>query len=58
MPEPSVPPREDGLYTRCVRCQGELYTPSAILYSQGKVPCTAYRGCGQFIPRKYLKQGD
>jgi hypothetical protein len=56
MPEPVLPPREDGLYPRCVRCQGELYMPSVILYSQGKVPCTAVNGCGQFIPSRYLKQ--
>jgi hypothetical protein len=55
MPEPILPPTKEGFYGHCVRCEGKLYQPAALLYSQGRAPCTAENGCGQYIPRAYIK---
>lgn len=56
MPEPIMPPRSDGMYYYCVRCRGALGVAGAAPYSEGKVPCVARDGCGQFIPRAYIKR--
>jgi hypothetical protein len=44
------------MYYYCVRCRGALGEAGAVPYSLGQVPCVARGGCGQFIPRAYIKK--
>ena len=58
--EPTRKPSEDGIYPRCVYCEGEIYGPIVYDYSLGKVPCGAVDGCGRMLPDSYVKvhEGD
>lgn len=44
----------DGIYPRCVFCNGENYMPAVLAYSAGQIPCAAAGGCGKFLPPDYL----
>lgn len=45
----------DGIYPRCVWCDGENYIPAVIAYSRGEIPCASTTNCGRFLPDDYLK---
>jgi hypothetical protein len=45
----------DGIYPRCVWCNGENYMPAVIAYSRGEIPCASTTNCGRFLPDDYLK---
>jgi hypothetical protein len=52
--EPSKPVREkaaDGIYPRCVWCNGEIYGPAVIAYSRGEAGC---HQCGKTLPKEYI----
>lgn len=53
--EPLFKPASDGVYPRCVWCNGEIYGPAVIDYSTGKIGCGAANGCGEKIPDSYIK---
>jgi hypothetical protein len=55
MTEPMKPVAKDGIYPRCVWCNGEIYGPAVIDYSKGKIPCAAVNGCGEYLPKDYIK---
>ena len=55
MKEPKLPIANDGVYPRCVWCNGENYAPAVIEYSLGKVPCWQ---CGKVLPDSYVKLED
>ncbi len=42
----------DGLYPRCVWCEGEIYMPHVLEYSKGRV---AHHGCGKKLPKSYVR---
>ncbi len=44
----------DGIYPRCVWCNGENYMPAVIAYSKRQVPCAAVGGCGKYLPIDYV----
>lgn len=52
---PTRPPAKDGLYPRCVWCNGENCILLVFAYSVGEVPCAAAPGCGRFIPESHVK---
>lgn len=53
--KPIIEPSNDGIYPRCVWCNGEIYGPSVIAYSQGEAPCSAISGCGKLVPESHIK---
>lgn len=55
-PRPIRPPRRDGLYMRCVWCDGENYLPAVHAYSAGEIPCAAAGGCGRHLPADYIRR--
>ena len=56
--KPIRKPEHDGVYVRCVWCNGENYAMAVIDYSLGKVPCVAVNGCGKKLPKEYIKIND
>lgn len=48
--KPQLPPSRDGIYPRCVWCNGENYLPAVFAYSAGTIPCAAAGGCGKRLP--------
>lgn len=50
--EPNRLPTFDGIYTRCVWCNGEIYGPNVIDYSLGDAGC---HQCGKALPDGYVK---
>lgn len=53
--KPIRKPELDGVYPRCVWCNGENYAMAVIEYSKGKIPCAAVGGCGKYLPKEYVK---
>lgn len=53
--EPKLPPSADGIYPRCVWCNGENWAVAVLAYSLGEVPCAAVGGCGRKVPADYIK---
>lgn len=53
--KPINPQELDGIYRRCVWCNGEIYAPAVIAYSKGEIVCGAVNGCGKFLPKEYIK---
>lgn len=53
--KPLLSDSTDGVYPRCVWCNGEIYGPAVIDYSLGKIPCAAVDGCGLYLPDGYIK---
>lgn len=51
---PKLPRSSDGIYPRCVWCDGENYGPAVFAYSLGETPCAAAGGCGKTIPESYI----
>ena len=49
------PITKDGIYPRCVMCNGENYAPRVIQYSKGKIACAAANSCGKKLPKEYVK---
>jgi hypothetical protein len=45
----------DGIYPRCVWCDGENYALAVMAYSRGEIPCASTTACGRFLPDDYLK---
>jgi hypothetical protein len=45
----------DGIYPRCVWCDGENYALAVMAYSRGEVPCASTTNCGRYLPDDYLK---
>ena len=41
----------DGIYPRCVWCNGENYAPNVIVYSKGLSAC---HQCGKLLPEEYV----
>lgn len=58
MSKPVLKPTKDGVYPRCVWCNGENWAMAVIDYSVGKAPCAAVGGCGRYIPKEYIKLND
>lgn len=56
-PQPIRPRSHDGIYPRCVWCNGENYTLAVLAYSRGEIPCTAAGGCGRKLPADYVTAG-
>jgi hypothetical protein len=50
--QPIIMPSYDGIYPRCVWCNGENYGPNVIDYSEGKSGC---HQCGKLLPKEYIK---
>lgn len=44
----------DGIYPRCVWCDGENYALAVIAYSKGEIPCASANACGRFVPDDYI----
>jgi hypothetical protein len=44
----------DGIYPRCVWCEGENYCLAVLAYSRGETPCAAVGGCGRYLPADYV----
>lgn len=57
-PAPIRPAARDGIYPRCVHCNGENWALAVIAYSTGKAPCAAVPGCGRYIPDSYIGRND
>lgn len=55
MSRPVREPESDGIYPRCVWCNGENYAPAVIAYSRGETPCASVRNCGKYLPQNYIK---
>lgn len=55
MDEPIRPIEKDGIYSRCVWCDAEIYGPGVFAYSQGKNGCHA---CGRLLPDDYVKASE
>lgn len=53
--KPIRPPARDGIYPRCVWCNGENYALAVLPYSRGEHPCAAVGGCGRMLPTDYVK---
>lgn len=53
--QPIRQPEKDGVYPRCVWCDGEIYGPAVYDYSLGKIGCGAVNGCGKKLPKEYIK---
>lgn len=51
MDKPVIPIQNDGIYTRCVWCNGENYAPNVIAYSKAESAC---HQCGKFVPEEYV----
>lgn len=45
----------DGVYPRCVWCNGENYALAVRAYSHAETPCAAVHGCGRFLPEEYVR---
>ena len=58
MAEPIRPKSRDGIYPRCVWCNGENYMPAVLAYSAGEISCAAVSGCGQMLPADYIVEAD
>jgi hypothetical protein len=54
-PTPELPPSRDGIYPRCVWCNGENYLPAVLVYSRGDIPCAAVYSCGLYLPEDYRR---
>jgi hypothetical protein len=52
MSKPIRDVENDGIYPRCVWCNGENYASNVIAYSNAEVPC---HQCGKFIPEEYVR---
>ena len=50
-----LPPSSDGVYPCCVHCGGENYAMAVSDYSKGIIPCASARGCGEYLPKEYIK---
>lgn len=55
MPKPTLNPSPDGIYPRCVYCNGENYAPAVIKYSKGEIECVSINACGKKLPKEYIK---
>lgn len=55
--KPVVPIQSDGIYPRCVYCNGENYAPAVIKYSKGLIGCASVNNCGKRLPKEYIKLG-
>lgn len=53
--KPTREPSSDGIYPRCVYCNGEIYGPAVIDYSKGLIGCGSVNGCGKKVPKEYIK---
>src|SRR5688500_1144792 len=53
--QPIHPKAADGIYPRCVWCNGEDYALAVLDYSAGITPCAAAIGCGKHLPPEYVK---
>ncbi len=53
--DPTLKPSKDGIYPRCVYCNGEIYGPAVYPYSLGEIGCGAVNGCGKKLPDEYIK---
>ena len=54
-PAPQLPPSRDGVYPRCVWCDGENYAPAVMAYSKGLISCPSVNNCGKKLPKEYIK---
>lgn len=52
--EPIRGKSRDGIYPRCVWCNGENYALAVLAYSAGEIPCAAVNGCGRMLPADYI----
>lgn len=52
MTEPVRKLEVDGVYTRCVWCNGENYASNVIPYSKAESGC---HQCGKLLPKDYIK---
>lgn len=50
--KPVRQPAHDGVYERCVWCNGENYTMNVLAYSKGESGC---HQCGKLLPKDYIK---
>lgn len=50
--KPQLQPTYDGVYPRCVWCNGENYALNVIDYSKGISGC---HQCGKLLPKEYVK---
>lgn len=48
-------PSHDGIYPRCVYCNGENYALAVLAYSNREVPCASVRSCGRLLPESYVR---
>lgn len=55
---PKLGRSRDGIYPRCVWCNGENYAPAVLAYSARETPCAAAGGCGKYLPADYLGLKD
>lgn len=55
---PVRPKAADGMYPRCVWCNGEIYGPAVWDYSHGCVPCGSVSGCGKRVPPDYIPYSE
>jgi hypothetical protein len=53
---PKRPSSPEGIYPRCVWCDGENYMLAVVAYSAGEIPCAAADGCGRYLPEEYVKK--
>jgi hypothetical protein len=52
--KPARPKSHDGIYPRCVWCNGGNYAPAVIEYSKGLIPCASVNNCGKKLPKDYI----
>ena len=51
---PVLAKSKDGIYPRCVWCNGENWAMAVIAYSKGAAACAAVNGCGRYLPDEYI----
>lgn len=52
---PKLPRSKDGIYPRCVWCNGENYMPHVLAYSAGETSCASTTNCGKYLPPDYIR---
>lgn len=50
-----LPKSHDGIYPKCVYCNGENYALAVLAYSNREVPCASVRSCGRLLPESYVR---
>lgn len=55
---PRLPKSRDGIYPRCVWCNGENYIPAVLEYSAGTRPCASVYDCGRYLPTEYILHNE